>query len=176
MAKGDHLRRIISWSDKGYSWEADPKYAKGLIDQMGLTGGKGVDTPTSSETGKGCRNVEDQLGEKEASEFRSIAGTALYLAQDRPTIQFAVSEVAHGMQKPTVLHYLQLKRLVRCILQYPVRCGSSRTKRRPHEVAVLTDSDWAGDKATRKSISSYVERFGHHMIGRQLRQTVSRRA
>ena len=45
VAKGDHLRRIISWSEKGYSWEADPKYAKGLIDQMGLTG-KGVDTPS----------------------------------------------------------------------------------------------------------------------------------
>ena len=41
VAKGEHLRRIISWSEKGYTWEADPEYAKDLVDRMGLTRGKG---------------------------------------------------------------------------------------------------------------------------------------
>ena len=57
-----------------------------------------------------------------------------------------------------------MKRLVRYILQYPREVWEFPYQEEPQEVTVLTDSDWAGDKATRKSMSSYVERFGHHMI------------
>ena len=46
----------------------------------------------------------------------SSAGTALYLSQDRPTIQYALSEIKSGMAClacPTVEHELKLKHLGR---------------------------------------------------------------
>ena len=52
---------MISWSEKSYSWEANPKNAKDLVDRLGFTGGEGVDTSTSSETGKGCGNLEEHF-------------------------------------------------------------------------------------------------------------------
>lgn len=36
---GEHLHRIIKWCDghdAGYTWEADPKYAKNFIEAMKL--------------------------------------------------------------------------------------------------------------------------------------------
>ena len=46
--------------------------------------------------GKNDRYAEEELSAEEASEFRRLAGTALYLSLDRPTIQFAVNDITAG--------------------------------------------------------------------------------
>ena len=161
---GSHLHRIIRWTGSGYSWEADPKYSKLIIEELGLTGAKGVDSPTSKETGRGDRHADDLLNEEDASDFRRIAGTALYLSLDRPSIQYALSEITSGMSKPTRLHELRLKRLGRYLISYPREVWMFEIQDPPTEHIVYTDSDWASDKKTRKSMSSYTERFGQHLI------------
>ena len=108
---GDHLHRIIRWckgSQAGFTWEADLKYAKSLVKAMNLEGCKGVDTPSSKECGDD-RQASELLKPEEAKEFRSLAGTALYLSLDRPSIQFAMSEISSGMSAPTRLHWMKLK-------------------------------------------------------------------
>ena len=75
--KGDHLHRVIKWSEKGFTWESDPKYARDLVKWAGLEGGKAVETPTSPETGKGCREAENPLSSDEVKDFRSWTGTAI---------------------------------------------------------------------------------------------------
>ena len=161
---GSHLHRIIRWTGTGYSWEADPKYAKLITEELGLTGAKGVDSPTSKDTGRGDRHADDPLNEEEANSFRKIAGTALYLSLDRPSIQFALSEITSSMSKPTRLHELRLKRLGRYLISYPREVWMFDIQDLPTEHVVYTDSDWASDKRTRKSMSSYTERFGQHLI------------
>ena len=108
---GDHLHRIIRWSERGFSWEADPKYSRQIVEELGLTEAKGADAPCSTECGKGRRDLEDPLDPEAAKQFRKLAGTALYLSQDRPTIQYAMSEITSGMACPTVEHELKLKHL-----------------------------------------------------------------
>ena len=35
---GDHLHRIIRWSEHGFSWEADPKYSRQIVEELGSAG------------------------------------------------------------------------------------------------------------------------------------------
>lgn len=58
--KGERLHRLITWSEKGFTWESDPKYAKDLISWAKLGDGKGIETPSSPDTGKGCREAESR--------------------------------------------------------------------------------------------------------------------
>ena len=165
--KGEHLHRIIQWKEGPtpmFTWEADPKYAKLLATELNLNDGKGVDTPSSKDTGKGDRFANEPLSTEEAKEFRKYAGTALYLSLDRPSIQYAMSEISAGMSMPTKLHYMRLKRLVRYLVLYPTETWQYCLQEAPSHYYVYTDSDWATDKATRKSMSALAERFGDHLI------------
>ena len=85
---------------------------------MGLDKARGVETPASKETGKNERNLDRFLKDKDAKWFRQMARTALYLSVDRPTIQFAVSQIATGMLQPTELHLLHVRRLVRYLVKH----------------------------------------------------------
>ena len=85
----------------------------------------------------------------EAREFRSQAGTALYLSLDRPSIQYAMSEISAGMSALTRLHWLKLKRLVRYLAKYPTEVWRFELQDKPSEYYVYTDSDWASDRETR---------------------------
>ena len=138
---GTHLHRVISWTPKGFSWEADPKYARLLVEEFGLKGCKGVDNPASKDTGKGDRHVDKALDEKTAASFRRLAGTALYLSLDRPSIQYAMSEISSGMASPTHLHMLRLKRLCRYLAKYPREVWYYDLQEEPTEYHVYTDSD-----------------------------------
>ena len=166
VSEGKHLSRMIKWDESlpGFTWEADPKYVKELVNSMGLEGCKGFDTPSSKDCGKGDRRAEELLSSEEAKEFRSLSGTALYLSLDRPSIQFAMSEISSGMSSPTRLHWLKLKRLVRYLAKYPTEIWKFELQDTPTEYNVYTDSDWASDRETRRSMSSYAEKFGEHLI------------
>ncbi|CAK8995597.1 unnamed protein product [Durusdinium trenchii] len=96
VAEGNHLNRIIQWSDKGFSWQADPKHAVEFVKELGLEGSKGVETPASKDTGRNERHADDPLSSSDASEFRRLAGIALYLSLDRPSIPFPVLQIAAG--------------------------------------------------------------------------------
>ena len=115
-------------------------------------------------TGKGNRDLDKPLSDSETKEFRRLAGTALYLSLDCPTIQFAMTGIAAGMAKPTVLHQLRLKRLVRYLVKYPVEEWIFETQEQPEELQVYTDSDWAACVESRKSMSSYSIKFGKHLL------------
>ena len=164
--EGYHLHRKITRSPKGYSWEADGKYAEVLVSKLGLQGAKGVDAPASKDCGKSDRDAEKELSAEEASTFRKLAGTALYLSLDRPTIQFAVSDITSRMARPLRLNMHRLRRLGRYLIKHPKEVWNFDFQMAPNELVVYTDSDcdWASDTRTRKSMSCYVEMFGKHMI------------
>ena len=104
------------------------------------------------------------MGNEETSNFRRWTGIALYLSLDRPTIQFAVCDISSGMSKPLRIHLYRLRRLVRYLIKFPTESWIYELQECPREITVYTDSDWATDKATRKSMSSYSEFFGRHLI------------
>ncbi|CAK9031106.1 unnamed protein product [Durusdinium trenchii] len=75
VAEGKRLNRIIQWSDKGFSWQADPKHAVELVRELGLEGSKGVETPASKDAGRNERHADDPLSSSDAREAEYYALT-----------------------------------------------------------------------------------------------------
>ncbi len=98
------LNRTVRWTNEGVEWEADPKHAKIIMEEMGIEEeSKGVRSPISRE-GKVEEGDEEELTREEASRYRRVSARANYLSADRPDIQYAVKEICRGMAKPTIKH------------------------------------------------------------------------
>ena len=136
-------------------WEADPKHAKVIMEEMGIEeGSQGVRSPIQKEE-KVEEGDEEELNKEEASRYRRISARANYLAADRPDIQFAVKEICRGMTRPTKGHMKKLKRLARYLKEVPrmVVMLNEVDEDKMMVVEAYSDSDWAGCKGTRKSTS-----------------------
>jgi KUP system potassium uptake protein len=163
--EGPHLGRIVRWTPEGFEWESNPKHYKDLMELCGLKdGSKGSDVPISKTVGKGMRNAIDELNSEEANLFRQAAGTGLYLSIDRPSLQYAMSETMGGMQTPLVKHKLMVHHIARYVARYPAEVWLFKYQIMPAILRIFTDSDWAGNSETRKSVSCAVENFGTHML------------
>ena len=163
-ASGKHLGRTISWNPDGFTWNADQKYQKMIVEELGLTNAKGSDLPCAKNVGGNVREADDLLSEEEASQFRHLTGMALYLSLDRPSIQFAVCDLSSGMSQPKVVHMLKLRKLGKYLLKYPEEIWLFKYQDVVKQLTVFTDSDWATDHLTRRSMSCSVELFGLHLI------------
>ena len=76
----------------------------------------------------------------------------MYLASDRPDIQFTVNELAGMMSKPTKETLEVAKHLTRYLLKTrEYGLFFTRSWNDSDDLVVWSDSDWAGDKKTRKS-------------------------
>ena len=141
---------------------------------------------TMRKTSSGWKSRE--LGNGEARKFRSIVARCNYLASDRPDIQFATRVCSAGMATPSELDWTRLKRLGRYLLGRPsAKCWfewqdmprgfSARLKRsrvtgsngwnrvEPETwMRLQTDSDFAGNRKSRKSVSAGTLFFGAHLL------------
>ena len=123
-----------------------------MLHEHGMQNAKPVVTPAAN------RNDEDD--EASAEEHRSLrrtAGKSQFLAPRRPDIAFATNRLARSLAKPSKSDTIASKHLLRYLrgtqdlglkLQVQNRVCSTLT--------VITDNDWAGDRPTRKSVSSGV--------------------
>ena len=107
------------------------------------------------------RNDDDDEDEEASAEehrsLRRIVGKSQFLAPRRPDIAFATNRLVRSLAKPSKSDIIASKRLLRYLrgpqdlgLKLPVRNRASST------LTVFTGSDWAGDRPTRKSVSSWV--------------------
>jgi hypothetical protein len=97
--------------------------------------------------------------EVDATLYRQLVGSLLYLTHTRPDLSFVVVLVARYMQTPHESHWKAAKRILRyvCgIVQFGIHYSSGGT---PLLVG-FTDSDWAGDPDDRKSTTGYVFSLG----------------
>ena len=108
--------------------------------------------------------------------YRSAVGTLLYMAGDRPDIQFHVKELAGRLQSPTEGAWKALEKLVgylattmdmHLVMRSQTKSNSFRNRTRGLTTApmfeeaehmwlleVTCDSDWSGNKQTRSSTSA----------------------
>ena len=165
VTEGKHLGRTIIWSPQGFEWESNSKHVEDMVELCGLKlESKGAPTPITKATGRGRRNIDDTLNETDAQTFRQAADTGLYMSIDRPSLQFAMSVVMSGRSEPKVVHQLQVVRVARYILQHPGETWLFGYQADAKTLYVYTDTDWAADELTRKSVPCTVERCGSHMI------------
>ena len=65
------LNRTRTWTKGGTSYEADPRHAEIVIDELGLKDAKGVATPGAKREGTTKDNHEDKLDEHHAGNHKS---------------------------------------------------------------------------------------------------------
>ena len=108
------LNRITTWKEDGIWWQPDARHAELAIALLG-DGPRGakVTTPLAKGAVENLKDAAEFLNEEEATQYRSVAMRAAYLAQDRPDLQVATRFLSQGLQKPTTSHMLMLKRVAR---------------------------------------------------------------
>ena len=158
------LNRIVRWTDSGIEYEADPRQAEKLLEELDL-GGDGVKGVVTPGVKAHAHQVEGEqpLPERENTAFRALAARANYLAADRPDIIFAAKEICRLMAKPTDLAMAALKRLGRYLRSRP-RMVFGMPFQSASQWDVYTDTDWAGCVRTRKSTSGGCLMLGQHVI------------
>ena len=100
---------------------------------------------------------EDESSEANASLYRNIVGSLLYLITTRSDIMFALNLLFRFMQKPSKVHFGVAKRVLRYI-KGTKDCGIIYEKSINYHVKLFEfcDSDWAGSIDDMKSTLGYV--------------------
>ena len=156
------LNRIIRYTEHGIELEADLRHAELIVAQLGLKESKELSCSAADEIKRD--DDDEELNSEYTTQYKSIVARANYLSTDRPDIQYAVKKLATSMSKPTNRNWQELKRLGRYLKGEP-RLVIKYNWQNP--ISVLTaysDSDWAGDKKSRKSTSGGVIMIGSHYI------------
>ena len=156
------LGRHLSWpkGTRELIYEADTKYAREVMAQIGVgEDSKGLDAPIEREVvSEGSLEDESELLDpEEAKRYRGIAATLNYLSLDRSDIQYAAKEVCRTMSQPRQSGWKKIKRLARYLKDNPRmvwKFGGDRLVSK--YLDVYSDSDWAGDRRSRKSTSGGV--------------------
>ncbi|KAJ9559214.1 hypothetical protein OSB04_013828 [Centaurea solstitialis] len=103
----------------------------------------------------GCKLKSDEGERFDETLFKQIVGSLMYITTTRPDIQFVVNLISRFMAKPTEVHYLAAKRVLR-YLKGTTDFGIWYKSGGEGSLEVFTDSDFAGDIDSRKSTSGYV--------------------
>ena len=104
----------------------------------------------------------EHLGEEKARVYRSTVARLNHWAVDRPDLQHAVRVCSKAAAKPTADDRLKLKLIGRYVKGSPNGGIMFAWQKAPIKLTVQSDSDLAGERKTRKSVSSGNIRFGQH--------------
>ncbi|CAJ1424319.1 unnamed protein product, partial [Effrenium voratum] len=166
----EYLKRKIDRTYEGFVIRPDPKHIEDIAQKADIKIGNYKKTPARSDLGK--RDGSAELSEVETSKFRSIVGKMLYIGGERPDCQHAINALASWMSKPTKTAWRHAEHLASYLVATEFygllikssRCGKPMLDMREmqdvevkkvHLLEVVTDSDYAGDQNSRKSITSF---------------------
>ncbi|WVZ92834.1 LOW QUALITY PROTEIN: hypothetical protein U9M48_038872 [Paspalum notatum var. saurae] len=138
------------------------KYASDLLKKVGMSDCKPVAMPLSTSE-KLSLYESSRLGEKDATNYRSIVGGLQYLTLTRPDIAFSVIKVCQFLHAPTSVHWSAVKG----ILRYVKSCtnmGLKIHKSGSNLITAFSDADWAGSVDDRKSTGGFAVFLGSNLI------------
>jgi hypothetical protein len=94
--------------------------------------------------------------------YRSMTCALLWLTRTRPDIAFSVTMLCKYLKSPRKCHWNDLKRIARYLAGTADRglCFQPNSM----QISAYSDSDWASDSSTRKSVSGYVVLLGDSVI------------
>jgi histone deacetylase 1/2 len=90
------------------------KYARDLLDRVGLKSCKALPTPLSASEKLSVAEGEP-LGPEDSTRYMSIVGALQYLTLTRPDIAFSVNKVCQFLHAPTTTHWTAAKRILRYV-------------------------------------------------------------
>eukprot|EP00253_Pinus_taeda_P005166 PITA_05166 len=147
------------WQCNGGLFVSQGKYAHEILEKFNMHGCKPVDTPLPG----GWRKDDATLGEVDATVYRQLVGSLIYLVNTRPDICYVVNQLSQAMVKPTNLFWKARKHVLRYLRG---TSGYGLWYRQEDEVKLcgFTDADWAGSPMGRKSTSGGVFNIGSTSI------------
>ena len=127
------------------------RYALKVIDRFGLESARGHSTPMDPALDLTAPS------EPTMEPYREAIGCLMYLmVGTRPDLAYSICTLAKYVQNPTKIHWDAVVRVIRYVIHTKdlgLLYGGTEASVVP---SVYVDADWAGDPATRKSMSGYV--------------------
>jgi hypothetical protein len=99
----------------------------------------------------------------DATLYKQIIGSLMYLTNTRPNICFAMNTLSQFLVEPRHVHLVAAKHVMR-YLKDTLDCGLSYDGDHDFTLSGYTDSDWAGSVADRKNTSGCCFSLGSAMI------------
>ena len=136
------------------------KYAKDLLKKFGMLECKPISTPMEPNA-KMCEHEGKDL--KDATMYRQLVGSLLYLTLTRPDISYAVGVMSRYMQNPKKPHLEAVRRILRHV-KGTIDYGLLYKKGEDYKLVGYCDADYVGDHDTRRSTTGYVFMLGSRAI------------
>ncbi|KAM1859213.1 hypothetical protein ACFX13_011547 [Malus domestica] len=162
----------IHYNADGSLFVNQSKYTKELVKKAGIEHCKPTSTPSKPHS---QLLTTEGIPLSDPTHYRSLVGALQYLTFTRPDIAHSVNVVCQYMTNPTELHLHLVKRIIR-YLQGTATCGIRYTHSSDFQIHAYSDSDWAANINTRRSITGYVVYLGSNPVSWQSKKqaTVSR--
>jgi len=138
------------------------QYAVELLQRAGMA--ECHPTPTPVDTHAKLSATDGVLlSEKDASEYRSLAGALQYLTLTRPDLAYAVQQVCLFMHAPREPHRALIKRILRFV-QGTLSSGLHIGTGSVDTLTAYSDADWAGCPDSRRSTSGFCVYLGDNLV------------
>jgi hypothetical protein len=136
------------------------KYIVEFLKRFGMLECKPMNTPMEAKLKLLVDTSSDLI---DATLYRHIIGSLMYLMNTRPDICFVVNTLSQFLVEPRCVHLVAVKHVMR-YLKGMIDYGLSYDKDYNFTLSVYTDSDWAGSVTNRKSTYGCCFSLGSAMI------------
>ena len=162
----------VSSSVNGY-YLTQAMYTSDLISQASITDSKIVDTLIEYN----CRlNSHDGESLSDATLYRQLVGSLIYLTVTHPDISYAVHVVSQSMAAPRSPYYVVVLRILR-YLKGTIFDGLHFSSHSSITLQAYSYADWASDPIDRRSTTGYCFLLGDsHISWRSKKQIVIARS
>ena len=155
------LGRVVKWTEEGIEYEADPRHRRALLERFGLTERCKALTHNGEAKTEERDEAEDEfLVGGDISDFRACEARLTFSGQDSSELQF----LAKGTAKPVASSWRRLKKAVRFLIGRRRVVWEFGWQEEVGSVHVFADSDWGGDRVSRKSTSGGAILLGQHCL------------
>jgi hypothetical protein len=145
------------------------KYTVEILKRFDMLECKSMNTPMEMKLKLLVDTSSDLI---DATLYRQIIGSLMYLTNTRPDICFAVNTLSQFLVEPRRVHLMAAKHVMR-YLKGTMDYGLSYDGDHDFTLSGYTDSDWAGSVADRKSTFGCCFSLGSAMISWQSRKQSS---
>jgi hypothetical protein len=136
------------------------KYAVEILKRFDMLECKSMNTPMET---KPKILVDTSLELIDATLYRQIIGSLMYLTNTRPNICFSMNTLSQFLLEPRHVHLVAAKHVMR-YLKGTLDCGLRYDGYHDFTLSGYTDLDWAGSVSDRKSTSRCCFSLGSAMI------------
>ncbi|KAH9309431.1 hypothetical protein KI387_037342, partial [Taxus chinensis] len=140
------------WKKENHIFVSQLKYTKTTLEKFRMMDCTPIATPMEARL---QLSRSDPSPPVNATLYRQLIGSLIYLTYTRPDISFAVSYLSRFMQEPKICHWKAAKRILR-YLKGTVDLGLEYKKNDNFFLTGYSDSDHAGNMDDRKSTSGFV--------------------